>query len=73
MATKKNDRETVILPRARKNEDPNLFVSVNGVAYLVPKGEATDVPPEVALEIWRAQKAETAMFDKASEMQKAAQ
>ena len=75
MATKNTEtqKETVVLPRARKGEEPNLFVCINGEAYLVPKGESVDVPPEVAFEIKRAQDAEAYMFDQANEMQKVAQ
>ena len=68
-----DNRVAVTLPRARGNEDPNLFVSINGVAYLVPKGETTMVPPEVAYEIKRAQEAEAYMFDQADALAKATQ
>lgn len=73
MATKKNtEKELVILPRARKGEDPNQFVCINGKAYLVPKGETAEVPPEVAFEIKRSQAAEVVMYDQADALQKAA-
>ena len=72
MASKKTDRVTVTLPRAHKGEEPDLFVSINGKAYLVPKGETSEVPPEVAEEIARADKAEKRMYDEAAEMQAAA-
>ena len=36
-----DNRVAVTLPRARGNEEPNLFVSINGTAYLIPKGETT--------------------------------
>ncbi len=68
-----DNRVAVTLPRARKDEEPNLFVCINGVAYLVPKGETSMVPPEVAYEIKRAQDAEAYMFDQADALQQAAQ
>lgn len=43
------------------NDDPNLFVSVGGKNYLLPKGEYSRVPREVAHEIMRAQAAQQAM------------
>lgn len=76
MATKKQQKEyddLVVLPRARHGEEENLYVCINGKAYLVPKGEATAVPPEVAFEIKRAQEAEAIMFDRADALRNATQ
>lgn len=64
MATeKKTDSVKITLPRARKGEAEDLFVSINGVNYLVPKGKTVEVPDFVAEEIRRAQAAEDYMFD----------
>ena len=63
MATKNDTRVKVTLPRARKGEDPNLFVGINGVNYIVPKGQTSEVLPEVAYEIERSQAAEAYMYD----------
>ena len=42
MATKKNDdRVEVYIPKGYANEDPNFFVSVNGVNYILPRGKRT--------------------------------
>lgn len=71
MATTKtaaSERVKVSIPRARKGEDPNYFVGVNGVNYLIPKGETVEVPPEVAYEIERAKSAEDYMYDQADAM-----
>lgn len=68
MATKNTERVKVTIPRARKGEDPNLFVGVNGVNYIIPKGQTSEVPPEVAYEIERAQAAEAYMFDQSDSM-----
>lgn len=67
MATKKatietNERVSVTIPRARYGEEENLFVAVNGVNYIVPKGKTVDVPDFVAAEIARAQAAEDKMY-----------
>ena len=73
MAKKSNgDRVKITLPRARKGEDENLLVGINGVTYLIPKGKEVEVLPDVAEEIRRSQKADDLMHDRAEEMQKAA-
>ena len=65
MATKNTERVKVTIPRARNGEDPNFFVGVNGVNYILPKGQTSEVPPEVAYEIERASAAEGYMYDQA--------
>ena len=58
-APKNHDEEKVdiFIERAVGNDDPNLFVSVNGVNYLLPKGKTSNVPRVVAEEIRRSQRA----------------
>lgn len=51
----------VFVPRGGANEDPNLFISVNGVNYLLPRGKKSKVPPEIAYELNRAQEAQETM------------
>lgn len=59
METKhQQDRVEVFIPKGYANEEPNLFVSVNGVNYLLPRGKASLVPREIAGEILRARKAQ---------------
>ena len=55
--TPTTDRVAVTVPRGQAGEDPNLFVSVGGINYLLPRGETSLVPPAVAAEITRAEKA----------------
>ena len=50
-------RVKIFVPRGASNEDPNLFISVNGVNYLLPKGKESAVPEAVAEEYRRALKA----------------
>ena len=52
------DREEIFIERAAANEEPNLFVSVNGYNCLLPKGKTSLVPKSVAAEIRRARKAQ---------------
>lgn len=42
------------IPRSSADEDPNVFISVNGKNWLIPKGKAVYVPPEVAEEYRRS-------------------
>ena len=58
MATTKTEREDIFIPKGYANDDPNLFVSVNGKNYLLPKGKTSSVPKHVAEEIKRSLKAE---------------
>lgn len=55
MAEKTAARVTVYVPRERADEDPNLFVGINGKNYLIPRGKSSQVPPEVAEELDRAE------------------
>ena len=57
-----NERVSVTIPRARAGEDPNFFVGINGKNYIIPKGTTQEVPPEVAAEIDRYNKAVDAMY-----------
>lgn len=68
MATKKDERVEVHIPKGYANEDPNYFVSVNGVNYLLPRGKKSMVPAHVAAEIERAQRAQEAWDDKSAAM-----
>ena len=58
-------REEIFIPRALDGEERSLFVSVNGVNYLLPKGKTSRVPLEVAEEIRRSWKAQNAWDDRA--------
>ena len=52
------EREEIFIERAAANEEPNLFVSVNGYNCLLPKGKTSLVPRSVAAEIHRARRAQ---------------
>ena len=55
--TPKDNRVEIFVPKGYANDDPNLFVSVNGVNYLLPKGKKSLVPDFVAAEIERSKRA----------------
>ena len=54
-------RVEVSVPRGAEREDPNLFVGINGMSYLLPKGKKSSVPAEVAQEIARSERARDAL------------
>lgn len=75
MATNENkaskpveDRVEVFVPKGYANDDPNLFVSVNGVNYLLPKGKKSMVPAHVAAEIERSKRAADRQDEKMEQM-----
>jgi hypothetical protein len=64
----KEKKVEVFIPKGFANDEPNLFVSVNGVSYLLPKGKKSMVPQHIADEIERSRKAETKMDEHIAEM-----
>ncbi len=60
----KNGRVSINVPRGEAQGDPNYFICVNGTAYLLPRGKTSEVPPEVAAEFYRAEKAKEAFYEK---------
>ena len=62
------ERVPITIPRGDKRDDSNLFVSVNGVNHLLPRGKTSLVPPEVAQEVQRSWEAERLMDEHAQEL-----
>ena len=74
--SKKNDKQErieVTIPRAGDREDPNLFVGVNGMNYLLPRGKKSAVPACVAAEIERAERARDALDKTMDDLRRAGQ
>ena len=67
-AAPKDDRVEVFVPKGYANDDPNLFVSVNGVNYLLPRGKKSMVPAHVAAEIERSKRAAEKQDEKMEQM-----
>lgn len=61
-------RVEVFIPKGYANDEPNLFVGVNGVNYLLPRGKTSIVPPAVAEEVKRAVRAQETMDEHIDEM-----
>jgi len=53
------------VPKGYANDDPNLFISINGKNFILPKGKTTKVPAYVKEEYDRSQRAQEA-FDETS-------
>lgn len=64
----KDDRVEVFVPKGYANDEPNLFVSINGVNYLLPKGKKSLVPAHVAAEIERSKRAQERQDEKMEQM-----
>ena len=55
------ERVEIFVPKGYTGDEPNVFVSVNGVNYLLPRGKKSMVPAEVAREFRRSQTAQEAL------------
>ena len=64
----KDSRVEVFVPKGYANDEPNLFISVNGVNYLLPKGKKSLVPAHVAAEFERSKKAQERLDDNIEQM-----
>lgn len=59
--TKNNDRVEVFVPKGLSNDDPNLYVSVNGENFLLPRGKTSLVPTHIKEAIERSYGAQAIM------------
>ena len=64
----KDDRVEISIPKGYANDEPNLFISVNGVNYLLPRGKKSLVPAHVAKEFYRSQKAQNKLDETMEQM-----
>lgn len=58
----KSDKVKIRIPKQSPKEEPNLYVAINGVNYLIPRGEEVEVPQFVADEIERSNAARDAFY-----------
>ena len=54
------ERVDLFIPRDPSDENQNLFIGINGVNYILPKGQTSNVPKFVAAEYYRSKEAEAA-------------
>ena len=52
------ERVEVYIPKGGAKEEPYLFVGINGVNYLLPRGKTSLVVPAVAQELFLCRKAQ---------------
>ncbi len=52
--TNTEERVEVFVPKGLANDDPNLYVSVNGENFLLPRGQVSLVPPHIKAAIERS-------------------
>ena len=57
----KDTRVKVYIERRTGNDEPNLVVGINGKLYVLPRGQESLVPPEVAAEIQRSRRAQLSL------------
>lgn len=62
--TNKEGYVDLFIPKGYANDEPNLFISVNGVNFLLPKGKTSKVPPYIKEEYERSQRAQQARDEK---------
>ena len=55
---KKDNRVELFVPRLTGSEEVNCFIGVNDKIYILPRGKVSLVPPEVAYEYKRAERAQ---------------
>ena len=65
-------RVEIFIPRGADREDPNLFVGINGVNYLLPRGKKSMVPAAVAREIQRSGHAAELFYESVDEKKQSA-
>ena len=68
----KEEKVEIFIPKGYANDEPNLFVGVNGKNFLLPKGKKSMVPKYIAEEIRRSWGAELTMDQHIAEMAEAA-
>ena len=71
MAETKNkdeNRVELFIPKGYANDDPNLFISVNGVNYLLPRGKKSMVPDFVSAEYHRSVEAQNKLDETVDKM-----
>jgi hypothetical protein len=54
----KEERVDVFVPKGLANDDPNLYVSINGETFLLPRGQISKVPSYVKEAIERSNRAQ---------------
>lgn len=67
------ERVEVFVPKGLANDDPNLYVSVNGENFLLPRGKSSLVPPYIKAAIERSYGAQEYQEKRSDELLKKTQ
>lgn len=67
METKENYVELYV-PKGYIGDEPNVFISLNGKNYLLPKGKTSRVPVSVKEEYDRSRRAQEALDAKSAKL-----
>lgn len=59
--TNKEERVDLFIPKGLANDEPNVFISVNGKNFILPRGKTSSVPTCVKYEYERSIKAQEAL------------
>ena len=59
--TNKEGYVDLFIPKGYANDEPNLFISVNGKNFILPKGKTSKVPAYIKEEYERSQRAQEAL------------
>lgn len=70
--TKKEGYVDVFVPKGYANEEPNVFVSVKGKNWVLPRGKTSNVPNCVRHEYERSLRAQANFDETSEELQKRA-
>lgn len=68
MMENKENYVALYVPKGYVSDDPNVFISINGKNYLLPKGKTSLVPPCVKAEYERSQQAQEALDAKSANL-----
>lgn len=59
----KTNKVKIRIPKHAANDDPNFYIAINGVNYLIPKGKEVEVPDFVRDEYERSEAAREAFYN----------
>ncbi len=66
------NREEIYIPKGYLHDEPNFYVGIGGIGYLLPRGTTSLVPPEVAYEIRRSLRAQERLDQRSEALKRSA-
>ena len=65
---KKPEKVELYIERGAAHDDPNCYISINSVNYILPRGKTSLVPSFVAEEYKRSQRAQQRLDERKDEL-----